>query len=61
MGSQTKILTAIAALQCVEKGHFTLEEDVTRLVPELKDIQVKEKSGDDVVLVPSKRKITLRY
>lgn len=31
-------MTAIAALQCVERGQFTLDEDVTRLLPELRNI-----------------------
>ncbi|KAG9258504.1 beta-lactamase/transpeptidase-like protein [Emericellopsis atlantica] len=46
LGSCTKLLTVIAALQCVQKRHFTLDEDVTRLLPELKDIQVRQPPQD---------------
>lgn len=33
-------MTAAAALQCVEGEQFRLDEDVTRLLPELKDIEI---------------------
>jgi CubicO group peptidase (beta-lactamase class C family) len=64
MGSCTKLMTAISALQCVERGQFTIDEDVTRLLPELKNIQIQ--TGLDIVtglpvLVTAKNKITLRY
>lgn len=36
--SSTKLLTSIAALQCAEAGQFTLDEDITRLMPEFKDM-----------------------
>lgn len=64
LGSCTKILTAVAALQCVERGHFTLEEDVTRLLPELKDIEVQIPAKDGAgpaTRVKAKNTITLRY
>jgi CubicO group peptidase (beta-lactamase class C family) len=63
MGSCTKLLTSIAALQCVGKGLFTLDEDVTRLVPELKDIEVKVPPADgegEPTMHKAKNKITLR-
>ena len=58
------MMTAISALQCVERGHFTLDEDVTRLLPELKDIQVQSvpQTGTETpVFGKAKNKITLRY
>ncbi|KFH44129.1 hypothetical protein ACRE_050780 [Hapsidospora chrysogenum ATCC 11550] len=64
MGSCTKLMTSIAALQCVERGHFTLDEDVTRLLPELKDIEVQTSSKDETgapVLVKASKTITLRH
>lgn len=64
MASCTKLITAIAALQCVERGHFTLDEDVTRLLPELKEIQVQtnDKAGaEKPALSKAKKIITLRY
>ena len=57
-------MSAIAALQCVERGQFTLDEDVTRLLPELKDIEILkgfEDGTEKPILVKSTRAITLRY
>lgn len=64
LGSCTKLMTAIASLQCVERGHFTLDEDVTRLLPELKDIEVQVPSKGETespTFYKAKNKITLRY
>lgn len=64
MGSCTKLMTVIAALQCVEGGHFTLDEDVCRLLPELKDIEVKTLAKDESgtpIRVKANKTITLRY
>jgi CubicO group peptidase (beta-lactamase class C family) len=33
-------MTTVAAMQCVERGLFTLDEDVCRFLPELKDIEI---------------------
>ena len=63
MGSCTKLMTSIAALQCVERGHFTLDEDVTRLLPELRDIEVQTSSKAETgapVRVKASKTITLR-
>ena len=64
MGSCTKLLTSIAVLQCVEKGYFSFDEDVTRLLPELKDIEVQtpaKEEGGDPTRAKAKNTITLRY
>lgn len=64
LASATKLLTSIAALQCVERGQFSLDEDVTRLLPELKDISVLtgfEDGGGAPVLRRVTKNITLRY
>lgn len=56
-------MTSIAALQCVERGQFTLDEDVTRLLPELKDIDILkgfEHESEKPILVKATKKITLR-
>lgn len=56
-------MTAIAAVQCVERGQFTLDEDVTRLLPELKDIDILrgfEDGTEKPILVKATKKITLR-
>jgi CubicO group peptidase (beta-lactamase class C family) len=61
--SSTKLLTSITALQCVQAGHFSLDEDITRLMPEFKDIKIlkgfDEESGEPI-LVSSVKTITLR-
>lgn len=63
LASCTKLLTSIAALQCVEKGQLRLDEDVTRLLPELKGIEIlkgfEEDSGKPILL-KAKNIITLR-
>ena len=40
LASCTKLMTTIAALQCVERGLITLTEDVSRIVPELGDVEI---------------------
>jgi CubicO group peptidase (beta-lactamase class C family) len=63
MASATKLMTAIAALQCVERGQFTLDEDMTRLIPEFKDVEILkgfEEGTEKPILVKSTKKITLR-
>jgi CubicO group peptidase (beta-lactamase class C family) len=63
MASCTKLITAISALQCVERGQFTLDEDVTRLLPELKgiEVQTRAENGDGApILTKAKNTITLR-
>lgn len=64
IASCTKLLTAICALQCVENLQFTLDEDVARLLPELKDLEILQgfdpESGAPI-LVKATGYITLRY
>ena len=67
MASCTKLMTTVAALQCVERGLLRLDTDITDVLPELKDIDILVKMVDDgsggkkPVLKKSKGKITLRY
>ncbi|KAJ3940587.1 uncharacterized protein N0V96_009592 [Colletotrichum fioriniae] len=60
--SITKTITAIAALQCVERGQIKLDDEVYDVLPELKDFEVlgHDQSGN-VTLHPHKEKITLRH
>lgn len=61
--SGTKIMTAIAVLQCVERGLFDLDEDVGQLLPELKDIGIISKAegaNDSPILKQKKTAITPR-
>ncbi|THV44377.1 hypothetical protein BGAL_0658g00020 [Botrytis galanthina] len=64
IASCTKLLTSICALQCVERGQFTLDEDVSRLVPELKLEDLDILQGFDAEgkpkLVKATKNITLR-
>ncbi|KAK1515812.1 beta-lactamase [Colletotrichum costaricense] len=60
--SITKTITAIAALQCVERGQIKLDDEVYDVLPELEDFQVlgHDQAGN-VTLHPHKEKITLRH
>jgi CubicO group peptidase (beta-lactamase class C family) len=62
IASCTKLMTTVAALQCVEKGLFTLDEDVTRILPEWKDADILTGFDDEgkPKLVKAKNTITLR-
>jgi CubicO group peptidase (beta-lactamase class C family) len=64
LASCSKVVTSIAALQCIECGLFTLDDaaDVDRLLPEWKDPDVLTGFTDDgkPILQPAKEKITLR-
>ena len=61
--SCSKLVTSIAAMQCVERGQIRLDDDVSHVLTELKDIQIlqdiKEESQEPTYEHP-KNKITLR-
>jgi len=64
--SLTKFFTTICALQCVERGQISLDEDVSTVLPELQNPQVISKfNSEDATmsfeLVPATTKITLRH
>ncbi|KAL4883204.1 beta-lactamase/transpeptidase-like protein [Aspergillus karnatakaensis] len=63
LASATKLLTAIAALQCVEDGLLSLDGDLSTIAPELASKQVLTGFSDDqeLILVPAERNITLRH
>jgi CubicO group peptidase (beta-lactamase class C family) len=64
LASCTKLVTAVAALQCVERGLFTLDDptNIDRLLPEWKDPEILTGWADDgsPILQPAKENITLR-
>ncbi|KAI8575118.1 hypothetical protein K450DRAFT_263241 [Umbelopsis ramanniana AG] len=62
LASATKLITTIAALQCVEDGLLTLTSDLSSIVPELTSKQVITGFSDDgktPLLEPVVRPITL--
>ncbi len=61
--SMTKALVSAGAVQLLEQGKFTLDEPVSRLLPDLKDPMVLEGFGTDgkPKLRPAKRAITPRH
>jgi CubicO group peptidase (beta-lactamase class C family) len=40
MASCTKLMTSIAALQCVERGQIGLDDDVSHILTELKGVKI---------------------
>ncbi|KFY46346.1 hypothetical protein V494_00474 [Pseudogymnoascus sp. VKM F-4513 (FW-928)] len=64
MASCSKLMTSIAALQCVERGQIQLDDDVSTVLTELKDIQIItdfKKGTKEPTLKPAQNKITLRH
>ncbi|KFZ10494.1 hypothetical protein V502_08091 [Pseudogymnoascus sp. VKM F-4520 (FW-2644)] len=64
MASCTKLMTSIAALQCVERGQIQLDDDVSTVLTELKDIQILtgfKEGTKEPTFKPAKNKITLRH
>jgi methyl acetate hydrolase len=57
IASMTKAITTVAALQMVEPGKLTLDEPVSKYLPELANLQVL----DGVRLRPAKVPVTLRH
>ena len=63
LASCTKLMTAIAALQCVEKGLLNLDDDVVHLLPEVGSFGIitgfNESTGDPIT-IPKTNPVTLR-
>src|ERR1700761_7598471 len=52
IASCTKLMTTVAVMQCVEKGLFTLDEDISRILPEWKSPDILtgfEKTGEPIL------------
>jgi methyl acetate hydrolase len=59
--SMTKLVTAIAVLQCVDRGLVALDDEIWKLLPQWKDPQVLEGfNGDEPILRKANGQITLR-
>jgi CubicO group peptidase (beta-lactamase class C family) len=63
IASCTKLITTIAALQCVERGEITLDEDVRPVLHELQDLPIIERGekGNAVIKCRNTTPITLRH
>ncbi|KAL8701046.1 MAG: hypothetical protein Q9224_000684 [Gallowayella concinna] len=62
IASCTKLMTSIAALQLVERGHFNLDDDMGQFLPELADPQILTGFLDDKPqLTKARNKVTLRH
>lgn len=63
LASQTKLLTAVAALQVVERGLIALDDDVAELLPELAGQKVLTGFDEDdkPILVDRNGPITFRF
>ena len=56
-------MTSIAALQCVERGQIGLDDDVSEILPELKEPEILEgyeDGSEKPTLKRAREKITLR-
>lgn len=62
IASCTKLMTSVAALQQVERGHIGLDDDVTTILPELAQVKVLEgfDNNDKPLLKQREGKLTLR-
>lgn len=60
--SCTKLMTSISALQCVERGQIGLDDDVSKFISELRDLQILTgyDEGGKPILKKAENKITLR-
>jgi CubicO group peptidase (beta-lactamase class C family) len=58
----TKLMTSISVMQCVEKGLLDLDEDISRVLPELKDPDVITGFEEDgkPIMTKANKPVTLR-
>ena len=60
--SNTKLITAVAALMLFEKGCFALDEPISKYIPVFKDLSVISYTGDgSLTTVPAKAPVTIRH
>lgn len=63
IASMIKIVTTIAAMQCVERGLLSLDEEITKVLPEWENPQYlfgRDGKTDGPILRKTEEKITLR-
>jgi CubicO group peptidase (beta-lactamase class C family) len=63
IASMTKAITTVAAMQLVEQGKVTLEEPVSKYLPQLEKLDVLQgfDAGGKPILRPSRTAITLKH
>jgi CubicO group peptidase (beta-lactamase class C family) len=63
LASQTKPVTAAAAMILLEQGRFRLDDPIAKYLPEFSDMQVAvaKEDGDGYDLVPAARPMTVRH
>lgn len=64
LASCTKLVTSIAALQCVEKGLLFLDEDISTVLPEWSAREILtgfNKQTGEPLLLKSDEKLTLKH
>ena len=60
--SMTKPITSVAVMMLYEEGHFSLEDPVSKFIPELSDLKVYDGMGErGMKLVEQQRPITIRH
>jgi CubicO group peptidase (beta-lactamase class C family) len=62
LASCTKLMTTIAALQCVERGQIGLDDSVSAILPELKEPEIfnGENEKGELTFQKAKTAITLK-
>ncbi|RFU32323.1 hypothetical protein B7463_g4024, partial [Scytalidium lignicola] len=62
LASCTKLMTSVAALQCVDRGQVGLDDDLSKIIPEIQDIDVLTgfDESEEPILKKAVNKITLR-
>ncbi len=62
IASMTKPITSVAVLQLFERGHFQLDDPVSRYLPEFdRDVQVAVATDDGFVYESAARPVTIRH
>lgn len=63
VASATKFITGIALLQCIDQGLLTLDEPLSRIVPEISKLNILDDVNDSFETIdhPAKNTITARH
>ena len=61
IASMTKPIVTLAALQLVAGGDLRLDQPMKEILPELGEVQVVSRTGDELVFAPLARDITLHH